>query len=108
MKTVFVCSPYRGEVERNTQYARAAMLDCIRRGEAPFVPHLLYPQVLDDDHPDERNNGIEAGFVYLRATQLLVVYNDFGVTLGMNDEIYMAHELNIPVEYRRLPDFMAS
>lgn len=39
---VIVESPYAGDVERNTAYARAAVRDCLMRGEAPFASHLLY------------------------------------------------------------------
>ena len=37
MRLVLVESPYAGDVDRNKAYARAAMHDCIRRGEAPFA-----------------------------------------------------------------------
>ena len=56
MQRVIIESPYAGDVERNVRYARAAMADCLKRGEAPFASHLLYTQegVLDDDIPGER------------------------------------------------------
>lgn len=43
MRRVIVESPYAGDVIRNVEYARAAMRDCLQRGEAPFASHLLYP-----------------------------------------------------------------
>lgn len=46
-RRVFVASPYAGDVARNERYARACMVDSLARGEAPFVPHLLYTQLLD-------------------------------------------------------------
>ena len=63
MKRVIIESPYAGDVERNLRYARAAMKDCLHRGEAPYASHLLYTQegVLDDDVPGERKLGISAG-----------------------------------------------
>ena len=42
MRRVIVESPYAGDVERNIAYVRAAMRDCLMRGEAPLASHLLY------------------------------------------------------------------
>jgi hypothetical protein len=77
--------------QRNTYYARAAMLDCLQRGEAPFASHLLYGQVLDDDVPEERSHGMEAGLALsqsLLSAPFLpqathVFYVELGVSEGM-------------------------
>lgn len=104
MKRVFVCSPYSGDTARNIQYARFAMTDCFHRGEAPFAPHLLYtqPTVLDDDVPEQRELGIEAGLSFLRTCDSLAVYDDHGISVGMRKEIQLAILMHIPVEYRSL------
>lgn len=44
MKLVIVESPYAGDVKTNVAYARAAIRDCLMRGEAPYASHLLYTQ----------------------------------------------------------------
>ena len=56
MRTVIVESPFAGRVEANKVYARLAIRDCLKRGEAPFASHLLYTldSVLDDTDPAER------------------------------------------------------
>lgn len=59
-QTVQLESPYAGDVARNRMYARRAMLDCLRHGEAPFASHLLYTQVLDDTIPEDRELGMSA------------------------------------------------
>jgi hypothetical protein len=102
---VAVESPYSGDVERNTAYARAAMADCLRRGEAPFASHLLYtqPGVLKDDDPDERRRGIEAGFKWRLAAEKTVVYADLGITAGMQLGINHAASIGQLVEMRSLP-----
>jgi hypothetical protein len=45
---VIVESPYSADATRsiddNLLFARQCMMDCVRRGEAPFLPHLLYTQ----------------------------------------------------------------
>jgi hypothetical protein len=102
---VIVESPYAGDVERNLCYLRAALRDCLLRGEAPFASHGLYTQlgVLDDDIPAEREHGILAGFAFRHAAVLTVVYADLGISHGMELGIADAREHGLPVEYRTLP-----
>lgn len=104
MKRVIIESPYAGDVARNTAYARACMADCLRRGEAPYASHLLYtqPGVLDDDDPDERRLGIEAGLAWGEAADLVAVYVDLGVSAGMQLGIDRHRERGTPIEMRRL------
>lgn len=85
MKIVIVESPYAGDIDRNVAYARAAMADCLRRGEAPYASHLLYtqPGVLRDEMPEERTKGIEAGFAFRRIADASVFYVDLGWSNGM-------------------------
>lgn len=110
MKLVVVESPYSGDVSRNIRYARLCVKDCIRRGEAPIASHLLFTQdgILDDNIPSERAAGMNAGFAWNRHADLVVVYSDFGVTLGMEMGIQVASMLNKPIVFRKLPlDLMA-
>lgn len=90
MRLVIIESPYAGNVALNVEYARAAMLDCLARGEAPFASHLLYTQVLDDDEPDERYLGISAGLDWVERADASVVYVDLGVSGGMRQGIKRA------------------
>lgn len=83
MLRVQIESPYAGDVEANTAYARACLLDSLRRGEAPFASHLLYTQVLDDLRPEDRNLGMDAGFAYLLRADLVAFYVDRGMSRGM-------------------------
>jgi len=43
-------------VEENLKYLRRCMVDCLKRGEAPYASHGLYTQegVLDDTVSEER------------------------------------------------------
>lgn len=104
MKRVIVESPFAGDVERNAEYARAALRDCLHRGEAPFASHLLYtqPGVLDDSRPEERELGIEAGLVWGFGADATVVYTDLGISPGMRTGIDRARTEGRPVEYRSL------
>ena len=101
---VIIESPYSGDVVRNTAYARACLLDSLRRGEAPFASHLLYTQVLDDTNPKERTLGLYTGFEWHAAADVIAVYDDFGVSGGM--AIGLSHWKSVHgeegIEYRSL------
>lgn len=101
---VVIESPFAGEVERNVAYARAAVADSLRRGEAPFASHLLYtqPGILDDTIPAERSLGINAGLELGLRADLTAVYSDFGLSRGMQLGIEAAIAAGRPVEFRSL------
>lgn len=87
MKRIYVASPLRGDILRNLDYARECLLDSLRRGtEAPFAPHLLYPQVLDDAQPQDRAQGMAAALAWLHQSDALALYVDLGVSEGMASE----------------------
>lgn len=102
MKIVILESPYAGDVERNVRYARRCMMDSLGRGEAPMVSHLLYTQVLDDTVPSERERGIAAGLAWRQVAQASVVYEDHGISKGMQHGIAAAQKAGIPVEFRTI------
>ena len=108
MKKVCVESPYAGktfdEIERNLRYLRAAMHDCVMRGESPYASHALLtqPGVLRDHVPEERKLGIEAGITWKDVADATVVYRDLGVTDGMSYGIERARLLGKPIEIRLL------
>lgn len=103
-KIVCIESPFAGDEERNLRYLRAAMKDCLLRGEAPYASHALYtqPGVLDDSIPEERQLGITAGFEFKTVARVTVVYTDLGTSKGMEYGIQAAHAVSCPVEYRTL------
>jgi len=102
---VIVESPYAGDVLRNLAYLRAALRDCILRGEAPFASHAIYtqPGVLDDSIPEEREKGIRIGFAFRGHASRTVLYTDLGISKGMKFGLADAIKLGQPVEYRSLP-----
>ncbi len=108
MRRVIVESPYAGDVERNTAYARAALRDCLLRGESPIASHLLYtqPGVLDDEIPEERQLGIDAGLAWGAEAEATVCYVDFGVSDGMKYGIARAGDEGRGVEQRTIPTFV--
>lgn len=103
-RLVLVESPYAGDIAANVAYARAAIRDCILRGESPFASHLLYTQdgVLRDEVREERDLGMRAGWEWLRAVDAVVVYQDRGITPGMKGGITRASKRGVPIEYRNI------
>jgi len=95
-------TPYSGDMEGKIAYARACLLDSLRRGEAPIASHLLHTQVLDDMQPDERSLGIEAGLAWYRVATKCVVYSDRGISAGMKMGISRAGLHGVAVEYRSI------
>lgn len=92
----------------NVRYARLCMLDSLHRGEAPFVSHLLYTQVWDDDDEMQRLKGISAGHVWYGGADFGAAYTDLGQSKGMLAGCKAAARYGKRVTFRRLPaDLMA-
>lgn len=104
MKRVILESPFAGDVERNIKYARACVHDSLSRGEAPIASHLLYTQegILDDDIPEERSWGIDAGLAWKEVADLHVFYIDYGYSRGMEYAKQYATDNSIIIEERKL------
>jgi len=107
---VVIESPFAGDIAKNLKYLRAAMADCLSRGEAPFASHALYtqPGVLDDTKESERKKGMEAGFEWAFMADKSVVYTDLGISKGMEAGIQHAIAHNRDIEYRSLPGWDTS
>lgn len=103
-RRVILESPFAGDVERNISYARACVRDSVLRGESPVASHLLFtqPGVLDDDKPDERQLGIDAGLAWRSVADATVVYTDHGISRGMEYGIAAAKDAGLPVEFRSI------
>ncbi len=107
MRRVMIESPLAAPTEEQRQahvrYAAEAMLDSIRRGEAPLAMHLLYPMVLDDADPDQRALGMACAREYYAHVQAVVFYTDLGMSPGMNLAQNIAMVNNIEIEWRSIP-----
>lgn len=101
MKTVFICSPFRGqnaiERTRNIKVAEDLCRDAVRQGHAPMAPHLLFPRFLDEDVIEERAQGIEAGKEWLRRCDEVWVYDLNGISAGMDAELKFATSIDKPI-----------
>ena len=97
-KLIYVCSPYRGNTETNTQNARRYCRLVMEQGGIPFAPHLLFTQFLDDAIPKERECGLRMGTQMLGLCDELWAFGE--PSEGMRMEIEQAGRLGITV--RRL------
>jgi hypothetical protein len=98
MNLIYVASPYAGDIERNTEFAKKACWFVMNEGHAFFAPHLLYPQVLNEHDSDDRRLGLGMGKEALAHCDELWVFGDT-ISCGMQNEIDAARKLGIPVKY---------
>ena len=98
MKLIYVASPYAGDIERNTEFAREACQFVKNEGHAFFAPHLLYSQVLDEGNPADRQLGLTMGQEALSKCDELWVFGET-ISEGMQGEIDEARLLGIPTRY---------
>lgn len=97
MKKVYICSPYRGDTETNVENARKYCRAAVELGCLPVAPHLLFPQVMDDDDPAERRAAIKMGIDLIGVCAEIWVFGLDHPTEGMSMEIQHATSRNIPV-----------
>lgn len=102
MRLVIIESPFRGRGEHGKAYARAAMRDCISRGEAPYASHLLLTEVLDDSDHVMRKLGIDIGLAWGAKADLTAVYMDLGISPGMAQGMAQAELEGRPIEHRSI------
>ena len=93
---VYICSPYSGDVERNTLAARRYSRHATELGYVALAPHLLLPQYISEE--TERELAISIGLHLLSLCQEIWVCGD-RVSDGMKREIENARMAGIPVRY---------
>lgn len=95
---VYVCSPYAGDVEHNTIKAREYCRFAVQQNCIPLAPHLLLPQFMDDDNPQERELAMFMNKVILGKCKELWVFGET-VSKGMAVEIETAKKRNQTIRY---------
>lgn len=97
MRRAYICSPLSGNISGNIENAKRHALYIFKCGMAPVIPHF-YALILDDEIPDERKLGMQAGISLLWVCDEVWVFGD-EITEGMKKEIIFAEKLNIKVKY---------
>lgn len=103
---VMIESPYSGDIEKNTSYARLAVKDSIVRGETPFASHLFYPQptILNEEDPEQRYLGIRLGYNWGEKAEAIIFYVDYGMSVGMHQALIHYKDLGKTIYYRTIFD----
>ncbi len=95
---VYICSPFSGDVAANQKKARKYCRFAVDKGYIPLAPHLLFPQFMDDDNPNERDLAMSMDAVLLaRCAELWVFGNR--ISRGMGVEITKAEQERVRIRY---------
>lgn len=97
-KIVFICSPYKGDIEINTLRAKRYGRYAVTKEQVPIIPHLMYTQFLNEDSYEERAKGLEMGLMLLSKCQEIWVFGS-RISKGMEMEIKEAERMKIPIRY---------
>lgn len=95
---VYIVSKYAGNVEQNTAAAISYARFAIEKKRLPVVSHLLYPQILDDSDPEQRELGLLFGQALLAICEEVWVFGTEHST-GMQAEIHEARKLNKRIRF---------
>jgi len=101
MKIVYIAHPVSGDVNGNIikiiSIVREINMMCPEM--VPLVPYLADLYALDDNVPNERQRGIKNDIAVLKSGLINEVwlYGD-KISTGMQEEIKLAKELNIPIK----------
>ena len=96
---VYICSPYRGDTEKNTEKARKYSRFAVESKAIPMTPHLLYPQFMDDSNPEERYLATHViNYVVIGKCQEVWVFGE-DISEGMGREIALAEKRRMKIRY---------
>ena len=95
---VYICSPFSGDTEYNTAQARKYSRFAYEQKAIPVTPHLLYPQFMSDDNPEERADAMHFNYVLLGKCNELWVFGDV-ISKGMAHEIGIAKKRNQTIRW---------
>ena len=93
---VYICSPYSGDIERNTARARAFCRFAVVKRAIPLAPHLLFPQFMSEEK--ERSLALFMGIVLLGKCDEIWVFGDY-ISEGMEGEIAKAKKMRKRIRY---------
>lgn len=104
MKRVIVEAPFGQDPDVLGKYLIECIRDSLRRGEAPIasVATFALSGALVEAKPEERQQGMRAGWAWYAGAELCAVYSDWGTSLGVMEGVVQAKHHGVPVEYRML------
>ena len=93
---VYICSPFSGDFEGNTQRARDYSRFAVDQGAVPLAPHLLLPQFMSEK--TERDLALFMDMVFLGRCEQLWVFGK-NISSGMAAEIDKAKQKKMKIRY---------
>ena len=93
---VYVCSPYRGDTEKNAANARRFSRFALEAGYIPICPHIYLPQFVSEE--TERELALFIGIVLLTKCEQIWVFGTRR-TEGMKAEIEKARSRGMKERY---------
>lgn len=93
---VYVCSPFSGDIDGNTEKARLYSRFAVDKGAIPLTVHLLFPQFVSEE--TERPLAIYMGSIVLAKCQEVWVFGN-RISEGMAAEIMRAKKLKKTIRY---------
>lgn len=98
MPLVYICSPYQGNVEQNTQAARRYSQFALAQMRLPIAPHLLFPQFMSEETDGTRELALHMGIILLTKCHELWYFGD-RISDGMKLELNRARLRGTPVRH---------
>ena len=95
---VYVCSPYAGDVEGNVERARIYCRFAAINNAIPLAPHLLFPQFMNDENPEERELAMFMNMILLDKCSEIWVFGSV-ISSGMAKEINRAKKRKQLIRY---------
>lgn len=96
-KLVYICSPCRGDYEKNIDNAATYSRAAFRKGYIPITPHLYFTRFMDDTNDKERSMAMDAGLQLLLTCSEVWVFGLDHPSEGMQAEIALAIRHGIPI-----------
>ena len=93
---VYICSPYSGDVEMNTQKARRYSRFAVDQDAIPLATHLLLPQFMAET--TERDLALFMDMVIIGRCEEMWVFGST-ISAGMAAEIAKARKRNMTIRY---------
>lgn len=97
-KLVYICSPCRGDYEKNIENAARYSREAMNRGYIPITPHIYFTRFLNDADSTERSMGMAAGCQLLLMCSEVWVFGLDHPSEGMQAEIALAIRHGIPIK----------
>ena len=105
MKFIYICSRYKPDKNHSVAFHRAvaasACKTIIEENNCcmPVAPHLYFPQFMDDENPEEREQALTYGKRILQdCDRMKVLVVDGIISEGMKEEIKLAEGI-MPIDY---------